>query len=237
MNTEAGKQKSAEAQKTVAPEESDLLGIIKYIEKKEKGLSNYSDKLRQSVEKIAQVFGNSKYCQICNCTVNQGQHAKYFLRKTREYVDALPIGATVVTPDFDVGHWAGMNGEYVEVCENPHKFIQKIQVSVDVEDAEVFSIPQSTVGSYYKLAMLDSELVLCKYHDEFNYPVNTLALQGWSEHDTVGRATLKALVKSGRLQKFLQHVAERLAAETQEYAEVAEIAEKMANVVSAPDES
>ena len=45
------------------------------------------------------------------------------------------------------------------------------------------------------------------------------------------RETLSALVKSGRLPKFLQLVAQKLADAQKEYAQVAEIAEKMANAI------
>jgi len=67
-----------------APSEEDFVGLIKYINEREKGLSRYSDKLRQSLQRIFDVFGNPDYCQICGCNKqtgtnqegeNKGKHA------------------------------------------------------------------------------------------------------------------------------------------------------------------
>jgi hypothetical protein len=46
--------------------QQNLNEILNYIQEREKTLVHYSNKLRQSVVKIADVFGNPQYCQRCN---------------------------------------------------------------------------------------------------------------------------------------------------------------------------
>ncbi|MCL6579940.1 MAG: hypothetical protein K6T73_11300, partial [Candidatus Bathyarchaeota archaeon] len=55
----------------------------------------------------------------------------------------------------------------------------------------------------------------------------------WTQwFDDSSREKLKALVKSGRLIPFLQKVADKLQSVGEEYAEVSEIAEKMAKALT-----
>jgi len=52
-----------EGMKENSPE--GLKEVLAYISEREGKLSNYSDRLRQAVKRIEDVFGNSKFCQIC----------------------------------------------------------------------------------------------------------------------------------------------------------------------------
>jgi len=49
---ESRKANSAEAQNPKAPVETDFVGLIKYLEEREKNLGKYSDKLRENFEKV-----------------------------------------------------------------------------------------------------------------------------------------------------------------------------------------
>lgn len=78
MNTKSRKTKSAEAQIPQAPEESDFVGLIKYISKREKGLSRYSDKLRTSLIAIADAI------RYINISINVTDKEAYFDETTEE---------------------------------------------------------------------------------------------------------------------------------------------------------
>lgn len=47
-------------------EAENISKILRYIEKREQNLSRYSDKLRQSIIKIVDVFGPERYCRSCD---------------------------------------------------------------------------------------------------------------------------------------------------------------------------
>jgi hypothetical protein len=175
--------------------EADLNKILGYIQERERTLANYSDKLRQSLVKIADVFGNPQYCQRCNKWV------EYHNKKWKD----KPEGKSV--------------------CDN---FKPKIQVSLDIVDDQPFLIEpekETTPEIKYYLAIINHSLGYIDVVGEYSNLIKVTAF------DEAPRETLKALIKSGRLIPFLQKVADILQAKSEEYGEVAEVAEKLAKAV------
>ena len=163
--------------------EAGINQILGYIKEREATLSRYSDKLRQNLQRIFDVFGSPDYCRICN-DEHKGQTA--------------------------------------------HDFIPKIRISIELQDTEHFA----EIGDepeYYYLATRNGRLFI----------MGTVACEmditGWtcwySQPNEVSREVLKQLVRSGRLILFLQKVADTLQAKSEEYREVAQVAEKMAQAV------
>jgi len=171
-------------------EVQDLNKILGYVQEREQTLSKYSDKLRKSLVKIANVFGSPEFCQRCN--------------KWAEYHEKPGVK---------------------DACD---KFKPKIQVSVDVVDDQPFlkeAENETAPEIRYYLAVIDHYL---GYVDEEGTYSNSRLITTF-EH--APREVLKALVKSGRLIPFLQKVAGTLQDKTEEYRDVAEVAEKMAQAV------
>jgi hypothetical protein len=75
-------------------EAQDLNQILGYIEQREETLSRYSDKLRQSLVKIANVFGRKDLCRLCGWWVD-----RHPTRKTGEIVCEKPIPCIEVSID------------------------------------------------------------------------------------------------------------------------------------------
>ena len=63
-------------------EAKEISEILSYIEQREESLRRYSDKLRQSLVKIANIFGRNNYCRHCGRW--EGYHANAQARKTWE---------------------------------------------------------------------------------------------------------------------------------------------------------
>ncbi|MHA1723099.1 MAG: hypothetical protein ACTSXW_08490 [Candidatus Baldrarchaeia archaeon] len=107
-----------------------------------------------------------------------------------------------------------------------HDFKPKIEISIDIIDSEPF---YSDEESKYYLAIIDHELKISEIPPvaiskpqiyKFTWPM-------WN----APRYVLKQLTKSGRLPKFLRHVAKTLEKMEAEYKEVSEIAEKLAKAL------
>ena len=176
----------AEAQKS-----EDIAKVISYIEQKEASLSRYSDKLRQSIDKLVKIFGNKDICRVCGHDV--------------------------------VFHPVRKRGTGEVVCNN---FKPKIEVSIDIiDDVPFYEEKDEFVGeiNYYLAFHKHSLLMALRYQDgSIDYVLFRDA----------SREKLKALVRSGRLIPFLQKVANMLKGKCEEYREVSEIAEKLANAIS-----
>jgi hypothetical protein len=210
MQPQKSRKASAEAQNSQAPSEEDFLGLIKYIEERGKSLSKYSDKLRTSLQRIFDVFGNPRYCQICGCNQetgtalgegeNKGKHAG---------------GNHVFTPRIRVGEEIADT----EIC---------IETSVDDLNFE-----------RYRLVFHDGKLQLKGWRncemDETRVTTWFTWPEGTQRGGTPSRAELKQLVRSGRLPKFLTLAAGKLKQAEAEYQEVSEIAERMAKAIETPD--
>jgi hypothetical protein len=213
-----------------AKAEADLKETLAYIARREAELSHYSDKLRNAVNRIANIFGSAKECQICNYYEYHYLHHQYRNRFDDHGFDELPETwnnnkVKLVDKSERPERW-GEPGPYTSVVyfekvENPHKFIPKIQVSIDVADEEPFL--EDEVGKHY-LAIRDHQL--------------TVKVEGGGDLEyyipirCISRERLKTLVQSGRLTKFLQVIKASLEAKTDEYAKVSEIAEKLVSVLS-----
>ncbi len=221
---ESRKANSAEAQNPKAPVETDFVGQIRYIQEKGEGLSRYSDKLRKNLSSIANIFGETDCCQICGRREPDGDHASTFKGKG-QYSDQI----------FKAPEW--------------HTFKAKIDVAFEIYDVEPFRkiVEIENYGSgeaNFFLALLPGNsnrrknygglLVIKTYENtpsEEPQP-GDLYMQF---ADECSRETLKAIVKSGRLQKFLAYAASKIAEAEQEYKQVAEVAEKMAKAIEPTD--
>jgi hypothetical protein len=169
-------------------EPEGLIEIVKYIQEREENLSRYSDKLRQSLVRIAQVFGSARECQICN----------------------------------SVHFW---DQEY------DHEFIPKIAVSLDITDPEAFYEEEDEEGKdIYYLQLWDLNLRICMKRVFF--ATGEERYWDWRYFNDASRHLLKELVRSGRLPKFLEYVAQVLQEKGLEYGEAAEVASKMADAVN-----
>jgi len=85
--------------------EAEITKIISYIEKRESNLSRYSDKLRESVQRIFDVFGNANRCQICN--IEKAFHGK----DTHQFIPKVHISIDVLDDEpfywYDDKHYGG----------------------------------------------------------------------------------------------------------------------------------
>jgi hypothetical protein len=175
--------------------EADLNQILDYIQEREETLSRYSDKLRQSLIKIANIFGRKDLCRYCGW-----------------YVHEHPTHKTGTGEIF---------------CQTP---VPKIEVSIDIVDDKHFHEEvedEYSPNTKYYLAIIEHRLGYVETYDNDRFtPKYLLDFNGAS------REQLKALVKSGRLIPFLQKVADTLQGKSEEYREVAEVAEKLAKAVS-----
>jgi hypothetical protein len=213
--------KSAEAQVPKAPSEEDFVGLVKYLEEREKNLSKYSDKLRENLAKIAGIFGDESCCQICGFEEGSTKHVKY-----RDEQGYLHDEKTSVVNGITVTYAA--NKDY------SHAFKAKIEPSFEIEDETEFRVIQEENnfgkttfrlillpdwGRRYNYGGLLVKKVVNDYEEGAIY--QTFA-------DECSRESLKTLVQKGRLPKFLAYAAKKLAEKEQEYQQVAEAAEKMA---------
>jgi len=107
-----------------------------------------------------------------------------------------------------------------------HQFQPKIEISIDIIDEEPFYEDEDLNTKYY-LAIIDHFLKIKDLPKDVD--PNTLNyLSGGYAMWNAPRYVLKQLTKSGRLPKFLRHVAKTLEKMEAEYREVSEIAEKLA---------
>ena len=183
--------------------EADLNTLLSYIKQREQALSRYSDKLRQNVTLIENLFAPAYHCRICEN--GEDMHGYY------------------------KGDCKGMNPEYLEKEMGkfpPHEFVPAIYVSIDVIDSEPFWTDDEE--SYY-LGIVDGRLRAIGVSSEVDLEDPAMRWTKWLS--CLSREQLKAFVKSGRLVPFLQKVADKLQMKTEEYKEVAEIAEKIAKVI------
>jgi len=219
----------------------ELVEVINYIFEKEKNLSRYSDKLRQSWVRIANVFGSKKECQVCSGYENAKQHHHYRFRVENKFFstkeDAFKYAKTiepnctprVVPENFDPGRWKDPENKIIYVREIgdtfTHKFKPKIEVSIDIVDEQPFY--EDEENKYY-LAIIDHELKISEIPVAISKPqMYKFTWPMWN----APRWLLKQLTKSGRLPHFLKYVAQKLEKMESEYREVAEIAEKLAKAL------
>jgi hypothetical protein len=196
----------------------DAASVLKYIAEREQSLGKYSDKLRANVQRFFNIFGDPLKCQICGWSREQGHHAKYMSRKDHTFTDILPENGKIVKHD-EYGIFGNpvTREEYFEEVKDIHFHIPQIRVSISMRDEH----------------FLDEE-----DHDWWALDVcrNGLAIwhggpSGMCNAKNAPLYVLKALITSGRLTAFLQDIADKLKDESEEYKEVADTAERMAQAI------
>lgn len=203
----------------------DMASVLKYIAEREDNLGKYSDKLRQNVQRIFDVFGSHTDCQICGKDTHRG-HGKFRARRNGnrpkwmpEATDTIPdMYARMATPE-DGDH--GKDGVYTLWEDNPdqHVPIPKIDVSISLRS----SVFYQEDGSSWAIDMDNRGLAFFHEHEDGS----TTTPNAYE----VSRIALKVCIQKGSLTAFLQKIAETLKQESEEYQEVADIAEKMAQAI------
>lgn len=218
---------SPEIEKRVAeeipqpPSEEDFVGLVKYLEEREKNLSKYSDKLRQSLQRVFDVFGDPDFCQICSYSADNTRHVKF--RDEQGYLhgeETSIVNEQVVT--------YAKNKDYL------HEFKAKIRISEEIEDVAICMETRLDGQNFeqYKLVTRNDRIWLqgrrnCEM-DATGVTTWLTIPEGTQRGGTPSRTELKQLVRSCRLPKFLAYASQKLAEDEQEYKAVAEAAEKMA---------
>ena len=219
--------------------EDGLKELLGYIEQREESLSRYSDKLRESLKKIDNMFGDSKYCAICSGREEAREHHRFYSRKESKGLDdveeIIDNAVRIIGPNDFLGHWANAeSGEvYVEDHEKAaHQFKACIEVSVNVWDTEPFKTEETEMGTYEAyLAIIEHDLGIARKDRDHKgtllYETNH-RVQLFSE---ASRQTLKDIIHSNRLIPFLRHVADVLEKKNREYKEVSEVAKKLTSAL------
>jgi hypothetical protein len=205
-----------EQNKTSVPassaEAKDFLGTINYLAEREKNLSKYSDKLRESLKKIFNTFGEECDCQLCG---ESEHHEKHHLGHDEQgYItDNVKAYGFKATPAY-------------------HVFKAKIDVSMEILDTESFTEGNNPDDedeyTYYRLWFNGNRLIIAESRTDKDFYVLRGSHPCHRKYATTSRKVLKALVQSGRLPQFLAYAGQNLAEKEQEYKQVAEAAEKMA---------
>jgi hypothetical protein len=205
----------------------ELSEVLKFIEEREQKLSGYTDKLRQALDKIFQVFGDKDVCQICDFT--EEWHRKYYLPPDGIKVDdpkTFTKEEYVIMPRKEwekdyFGKTHTQEGKEIFIINEKadHTFKPKIEVSIDFDGEPFFKNEEE---KEYKLAVRDHKLVFVKY-TEFHEEI-------YDAYE-ISRQALKEAIKTGAITKFLKQLAEELDKTSKEYEEVSIIAEKLANAV------
>lgn len=213
-------------------ESADLVRTVEYLRERESELSKYSDKLRESVERIANVFGDRDECQICEETEGNKQHHFYFARFDNGSFDELPKEyrnhvVQLVKSDENIGQWGDpdRNITYFEETENPHKFVPKIEISVDAEGEE-FTTSAGFEGTERAALCLRKHVVKLK-----SYIAGSADLPWYTNLKNLPRETLKRVVKERRITELIEIVKQKLDETTKEYKQVSGIAEKLASAL------
>lgn len=200
----------------------EMVEIMKYIQERSENLRRYTKKLREAIAVIEKVFGERNRCRICGLyTWLEGE-------KRLVYANAAIAGSKMSDPkakpliNSSVEHDELFSEKYLDIleCKKPHKFIPCVDVDIDVDDVEPFYINEDE--QKYFLAFKDHELI-CVIVDEWDGDRH----EEYKKLSNLGRDALKDLIKSKRLIKFLEYVAEELRKREQDFREVSEIAEKM----------
>jgi len=227
--------------------EANLVEAVKYIEKREQELSRYSDKLRASVKRVFDQFGDSDYCRICNLRDMSRVHFKFMVALEYggiDYTDdeekiqkLLTSGKYILVNSKDFNNIWIINNKFVIVKNDDyHEFMPKIHLSLNVDGEPFYSTKSDGDIIDYYLASRDGEIKIIKaskpdvefesleeesemtYHVEYNI-------------SNISRKVLKELVKSHAIEKFLRKYIENLDSTTDEIEKVSEIAEKLASVL------
>jgi len=206
--------------------------VINYIAEREESLSRYSDKLRESVERIANAFGKKSECQICDMSEGHKNHHRYYEGYRHTAFDELPeklynMKVQLVDENYRVNFWGDPETRTIYVRENKdfHKFVPKVEVSLDVEGQEFLDAISQYGKELAKLCIHDHEMMLKSYYEGEEEHA------GYSPISVLSRRLLKRIVKEGHITQLLHQTKEALDVATEEYKEVSEIAEKFAKAL------
>jgi hypothetical protein len=199
--------------------------IMKYLIERSESISRYSDKLREALERIESQFGEKRRCRICGIyTTSEKDQLIY----ANAVIDTNKPNAKAIVNKM-IPH-DELFSKYADILDDAnksyafHKFVPSIDVDIDIKDTEPFF---TIDDKKYYLAFRDHNLVcIIEREEEIE---NTESVHYIS---SISREALKALVKSGRLIKFLNYVAEELKKKEQEFKEISEMAEKMAQATA-----
>ena len=209
-------------EKKIAAEAANIKGVLEYIQEREGNLARATEKLRRNVERIANVFGDKKLCQICGKDKFHGNHFRYYDRGYHLGFDEMPekvmgYKAKLVTPEFNPSSWGDPEHRIIYIEEHiSHKFLPKVYVSIEIRDDEPFFVDDE---KEYFLVMGPAGM---RVEIDNNGSKKVVGVED------ISRRAIKALVKSGRISKFLGIVAEKLEKASEEYQDVAEVAERLA---------
>ncbi|MDD5435351.1 MAG: hypothetical protein PH343_07980, partial [Nitrospira sp.] len=116
-----------------------------------------------------------------------------------------------------------------------HEFQPRIELSLDAKDTTPF-YQDGEKGEEYFLAIREGKMVILWMgeYDSFGYQSDDDLSNEIKGRDvtTPSRQVLKELVLSGRLPRFFQVVLTHIEKTSEEYQEVSEIAERMAQAIS-----
>jgi hypothetical protein len=207
----------------------ELSQALKFIEEREQKLSRYTDKLRDAVDKIFQVFGDKDVCQICGRL--ERLHRKYYLPPDGKRVDDPKTYTTdeyviMSRKEWEKDYFGKTHKQGKEIFiineDVDHAFKPKIEVSFDFDGEPFFKVEEE--GKECKLAIRNHRLVFFVKYTGFHE-------ETYGAHE-ISRRTLKEAIQTGAITKFLQELAEELKAKEEEYGEVSSMAEKLANAVA-----
>jgi hypothetical protein len=210
----------------------ELSEVLKFIEEREQKLSRYTDKLRESVGKLFDVFGDKSVCRACGSL--EKWHHKYVCADNHETTDDPQLyynkhkahyydSTGFVVLDSSIGRWRDDQGRIIfyKTDWDGHAFQPKIEVSFDFDGEPFFRIDEGEEEKEYKLAIRDHRLVFIKQTQFYKEIYDAFE---------ISRRALKEAVRTGAITKFLKQLAEELDKTSKEYEEVSTIAEKLATV-------
>jgi len=193
--------------------EVNEIEIIDYLAERSENIRRYSRKLRDAIKRIENIFGERTRCRICRKDLEVYANCVVDREKAKEIIN------TFVEHDVIFSKYAdALDDEHKRYAF--HKFIPCIEIP-NIRDTEPFFIENN---KKYYLAFRSYELVYEVYDDG--------EMVEWGYITILDTDAIKALIKSQRLMKFLNYVAEKLRSEENELRELSEIAEKIAQVCS-----
>lgn len=204
---------------------ADVASVLKYIAEREENLGKYSDKLRTNVQRIFDIFGDPYYCQICGKSVSRA-HGKYRARIggnkptwMPEAADTVPeLYARLATPEDGASAHIGNETLWEENPDN-HTPLPRIRVSIEMRSKIFYDDG-------------DAQWYLDLDRKGLSFGVETPRGEGIRSAEDAPRKVLNEVIRTGTLTQFLKDIADALKEEQDEYQEVAEMAERMAQAIS-----
>lgn len=215
-------------------------GAFEYLNKRAEALARYSQKMRESVAEIEEIFGDVNFCRVCGLA--SWKHCKYAYIPAAwsgryVYTDELPEGAQLY-PDRDAArnaHFATGATRHDAYFPNPdreesHAFVAKIELNcgqVLADEPVCVLESEEQTGRELRLILHENEMKLALVEsDGDGKPVVVDPDYSWLR--SASRKTIKLAIKQGNIQLFLAKLKNHLDEMTAEYEEVAALADKLA---------